>query len=178
MRESYFEYLLQFAGRDTHWGAYSWRKCFKLLHSIPFRATKEFPQDDRRACDACDMRYRWAEYEMGDKTLRDYLPKEVSVFEVMVRLAVVIEERFMTDDDYGDRTSQWFFYMISSMGLNGQTDECINEDEVTAIVNNFLDRKYDEKGKGGLFYLPSAFKEMNKIELWDQAMHFIVVTYL
>lgn len=47
---------------------------------------------------------------------------ECSVLEVMIALALRMEEETMASSEFGDRTNQWFWYMIVSLGLSGMTD--------------------------------------------------------
>lgn len=96
-----------------------------------------------------------------------------SVFEMMVALAVRIEEDIMDDPQYGCRISQWFWHMFSNLGLAKYDDKNYDGDAVYDIIQRFLNREYNEK-KGGIFKFrhrtPSPIED---VELWTQMSWYI-----
>ncbi len=80
----------------------------------------------------------------------------------------------MGDINCGDRTGQWFWRMIYSLGLSGQNDINFDEGYVDFVLNRFNSREYAPNGEGGLFTVNSGFgPPMNEIEIWRQAMRYL-----
>lgn len=74
----------------------------------------------------------------------------------------------MDDPAYGNRTSQWFWGMIVSLGLGGMTDAIFDRDYVEECLTRFLNREYERNGKGGLFTVKGTRRDMRKMEIWYQ----------
>jgi hypothetical protein len=89
---------------------------------------------------------------------------------MMVALAIRCEERIMKDPMKGDRTAQWFWGMISSLGLGGMTDYNFNEWVVADVIGRFLRREYDSDGKGGLFTIKRWDRDARDVEIWHQLL--------
>lgn len=124
------------------------------------------PMDENRAADGIDLRDRFAyEYRID---ILDIDADPCSILEMMVALAYRCEETIMDDMDYGDRTGQWFWNMIVSLGLGQMTDNNYDEDKVNYILKRFLDRRYDRTGKGGLFTIPRCKYDLRDEEIWYQ----------
>lgn len=88
----------------------------------------------------------------------------------MIALAVRCEEHIMDDPDIGDRTGQWFWNMIVSLGLGSMTDERFDGEYVDEVVDIFLNREYERNGEGGLFTVNDTDRDMRNVEIWYQ-MH-------
>ena len=117
------------------------------------------------------MRYRFAQskpLDTGSFDVRVYLGGPCTVLEMMVALAVRCEEDMMDDPDYGDRTSQWFWNMVVSLGLGGMTDRVYDYERVEMVIQRFLNRDYEPNGKGGLFTLRHAPFDARKVDIWHQ----------
>jgi hypothetical protein len=78
------------------------------------------------------------------------------------------EEEIMEDPDVGDRTAQWFWGMMKSLGLNGMTDNRFDERYVRDVVQIFLDREYEPNGRGGLFTINNCDYDLREVEIWYQ----------
>ena len=74
----------------------------------------------------------------------------------------------MDDPEKGDRTGQWFWRMVTNLGLGGMTDTRYDKNEVTYILNRFLRREYDRDGRGGLFTVKDPPTDLRKVEIWYQ----------
>ena len=74
----------------------------------------------------------------------------------------------MDDSRYGDRTTQWFWNMLSNLGVSYMTDDRFDEKEATEKIYNFLEKRYSPNGKGGLFYIPDAPEDLRNVEIWTQ----------
>ena len=74
----------------------------------------------------------------------------------------------MDDPDVGDRTGQWFWSMITSLGLGSMTDDRFDWHYTHTVVTRFLNREYEPNGKGGLFTIRNCHRDLRKVEIWDQ----------
>lgn len=169
----YFNWLYQLVCNDRYSFRFSHRKLLMRLHSIDF--TWVMDMDANRAYDGLALRYRFAcESSIDPNTMNLYFgDRPCSVFEMMIALAIRCEEGIMYDPDCGDRTGQWFWSMIVSLGLGGMTDQRYNREEVEHVIFRFLTRNYDRDGKGGLFTLPDCGVDMRNVEIWNQMCWYI-----
>lgn len=160
----YFDWLMRFVYDDYH--DLDYEPLCECLNSIEFYYTIQ--NDANRVSDAHALRYRFA-YETGIsyEDIDDAIRSSVSVFEVMIAMALRGEESIMRDFDIGDRTSLWFWTMIDSMHLSDQNYN-FNEDTIRSRVNSMLSRNYNSNGDGGLFTVNNPPYDMRKAELWYQ----------
>jgi hypothetical protein len=148
-------------------GAVSYRKLFTFLHDVEF--VHFVPHDENRADDGIALRYRYCQIHRCED-MEYYLSGPCSVLEMMVALAIRCEERIMCDFEKGDRTAQWFWSMITSLGLGGMTDYNFNEWVAGDIITRFLNREYDRDGKGGLFTIRRWNRDARDVEIWHQLL--------
>lgn len=166
LTDKYFEWLVNIVAQDRFNEETSYTKLFTHLHNTTF--VYSLPLDRNRAFDGRDLRYRFSRRFGCDESALDNLPCVCSVFEMMVALSIRCEEYIMDDPAYGNRTSQWFWRMISSLGLNGEYNGRYNENYVNDVLHRFLNRDYDSDGKGGLFAINGCREDLRQIEIWDQ----------
>jgi len=88
---------------------------------------------------------------------------------MIIALAIRIENQIMTSFDEGNRTGQWFWLMITNLGLNRLDDDHFNEETAEWFINRFLEREYADNGEGGLFVVENPFKSMTEVDIWTQA---------
>ena len=162
---SYFEWLYDYVCKVRVNKDVQYRQLFKLLHDTEFQFY--IRNDLNRARDGVDLRYRFA-IHMNDESIYDILDGPCSVLEMMVALAVRCEETIMDDPRYGDRTSQWFWNMLSNLGLSYMTDDRFDKEIATKKIYNFLEKRYDADGKGGLFYIKGCKEDLRDVEIWTQ----------
>ena len=74
----------------------------------------------------------------------------------------------MDDPEIGDRTTQWFWGMISNLGLSGMYDGNFDLVMVKWNINRFLNREYSPDGKGGLFTVRDCEYDLRDVEIWTQ----------
>ena len=98
----------------------------------------------------------------------EYLFGPCSVLEMMIALSIRCEESIMDDTEYGNRTGQWFWGMISSLGLSSMTDDMFDKQYATNVINKFLNREYEPNGKGGLFTIRNCKDDLRNVEIWYQ----------
>ena len=161
----YFEWLYDYVCKGRSHSKVSYRKLFEFLHQVEF--TFSIPNDINRARDGVDLRYRFA-LSKDDERILDILDGPCSVLEMMVALAIRCEEAIMDNTGYGDRTGQWFWNMTSNLGIGYMTDDIYDEKIVDDAVYNFLERRYDPDGKGGLFRIRGCEDDLRRYEIWTQ----------
>ena len=74
----------------------------------------------------------------------------------------------MSNTEYGDRTSQWFWNMMSNIGISFMTDDRYDERFLNTKLNIMLKRQYRPDGKGGLFYIRNCEDDLRNVEIWTQ----------
>ena len=163
----YFRWMCRLVCKDRFQGQMPYRKLLMHLNAREFFPT--MVMDENRAEDGVDLRYRFG-YEKGyDAAMVSMLDdRPCSILEMMVALALRCEEGIMYDPAFGDRTGEWFWYMIDSLQLTDMTDERYDPDHVDDILFRFHTRSYQKDGKGGLFYIPGTPKDMKNAEIWYQ----------
>lgn len=168
----YFNWLYDSVCGKRYAKSISYRKLLMLLHTVEFRYS--IPRDADRANDGCDLRYRFARlhnYDIDD--VLNCFDIECSILEMMIALAIRCEEDYMDDPKVGDRTGQWFWGMIVSLGLGSMTDSRFDRQFVENVVKRFLNRDYEPNGKGGLFTISNCNDDLRKIEIWYQLCYFL-----
>lgn len=172
IQEEYFEYLYNFTCRDRYSKHYSFKKLLRYLYDTEFEYS--IAMDKNRASDGISLRSRFASYYCIDnEDIEYYIPQPCSVLEMMIALAVRCEENIMDDPKKGNRTNQWFWGMISSLGLNGMFDDRFDEEYVEEVVNRFLDRNYEPDGRGGLFTVRHCDYDLRDVEIWTQLLWYL-----
>lgn len=173
MSISYLEWMYDLVRHQKYTEQNSYRQLFETLHDIEFTYT--INMDVNRYNDGIDLRYRFgkvAKYRRSD--VNRYLnSKPCSVLEMMVALAIRLEEHIMVDDEYGDRTGVWFWGMIENLGLIDMTDDNYIENYVRDAVQRFLDHDYGSNGEGGLFTVEYCDQDIREAEIWYQACWYL-----
>lgn len=147
----------------------NYNKLLRLLHNIEF--TWIIDLDSARASDGVEMRLRYCNETGCKRSSLGY--DECTVLEMMVALAVRIEDQIMQDIEYGDRTYKWFWLMIESMGLMDETDDSFHPDYAENRVINVLDRQYPKDGYGGWVYIPGTKNDLRNATIWYQMMWYL-----
>ena len=169
--KEYFEWLCNFVCDEEYDSINqmrSYSKLFEHLHMRPFVATLD--RDEHRISDGLELRMRFCQ-EMG------YFPeiqgqitngRPCSIFEMMLALALRCEETIMDDDDYGNRTGQWFWIMLVNLGLGHMSNQDYDEASADYILERFVNREYNPYGEGGLFVVHNPRQDMRTVEIWYQ----------
>ena len=141
------------------------------LYRIDFRWSVH--NDDNRISDAIELRYNYqADCEVTDDELEELLLIPCSIIEVICGLAIRMDE-IMRDPDGGAHIDRWFWELISNLGMLEFTDENYERglwslQDVKKIGDIFMDRTYDELGRGGLFPRNVCYKDQRECELFEQ----------
>lgn len=168
---AYFEWLCDIVCEDRYSETVSYTKLLAYLHDVKF--IYSIPKDKNRAADGIDMRYRFALGGHDYGYIADCLDGPCSVLEMMVALAVRCEEAIMDDPLIGNRTGQWFWGMIVSLGLGSMSDDRFDEGYVASIIEQFLYRNYEPNGRGGLFTIKPCNEDLRDVEIWVQMLWFL-----
>lgn len=178
IKNEYFEWLYNMVCQNRYSGPTSFRKLLMYLHSVEFRYS--IREDENRAEDGLDLRWRFAcvgEYTFSRAVnhyyVADCIDGPCSVLEMMVGLAVRCEENIMDDPAIGDRTAQWFWGMVTSLGLGAMIDSRFDKGRAEEIVERFLNREYESNGKGGLFTIKDSDCDLRDIEIWRQLCRYL-----
>lgn len=173
LNNAYFNWMYQLIYDEQCLKRLSYRKLLYLLHDTEFTYT--IAMDGNRYEDGIDLRYRFA-YENGYEgtMIAEYLDdRPCSVLEMLIALAIRLEEHIMADPEIGNRTGQWFWNMITNLGLGSMDDAKFDKNRVVDIIQRFLNRDYERNGKGGLFTVEHCRYDLRNIEIWYQACWYL-----
>lgn len=176
VRNEYFSWLCDLVCGDRFASTISYDMLLNHLHATEFRYLHT--RDRNRAEDGKSLRYRFVlEYGYPNRIL-EYLDGPCSVLELMVAIALHIEEKIMDDPLVGNRTKQWFWGMATSLGLGSSYNDRYDASYVDMVLNRFLDRQYEPNGKGGLFTVKRHEDDMREIEIFRQMCAYVnSITY-
>lgn len=162
----YFEWMFDLVCKDRYANSISFRKLLMQLHNTEF--TYCLRNDKNRAEDGISLRYRFAYENPEFDDAEAYLDGPCSILEMMLALSIRCEESIMDNPTIGDRTAQWFWGMITNLGLGAMYDTNYDRRVVDAILTRFLDRQYEPNGKGGLFTIRNRNRDLRDVEIWYQ----------
>ena len=174
VQADYFAWLCDIVCGNIYAREISFKKLLSYLHEVDF--TWSIPLDENRAEDGISLRYRFARLQVHEdlvNAVADMLIGSCSVLEMMVALAIRCEEDIMDDTAYGDRTRQWFWNMIASLGLGLMTDDRFDRHIVEDIIQKFLHHRYEPNGKGGLFTVRNSPVDLRTVEIHVQQNHYL-----
>lgn len=173
--EDYLDFLMDYCGfgnifkhlnkRDLE--KYNW--IFHILHNKNFRFIIE--RDDNRAWDGIKYRDIYVENNIFIKDLKEvniFMNKDCSVMEMLIGLAIRIENEYIGDPS-DEHPEDLFFIMISNLGLLDAEDNF----EVNFIIDKWLDRRFTKTGKGSPFPVKKDKRDQRKLEIWDQIISYI-----
>lgn len=169
----YLPWLVSFVVDEDSFKRYS--TLFEKLYFTEFNHRLLFEHDFDRSMDGKNMRWRF-ERTVGN-TLHDISSSEFIAFEEMpcsllemiIALALRMEENIATDERQGDRTGMWFWEMLTNLGLGYMTNDRFDIHEYERCVNNFHNRTYDPDGKGCLFRSKTKpIQQMANLDIWYQ----------
>ena len=174
INEEYFEWMYHLVcSENRQRNKISYKRLLYFLYTVVF--TPIMDMDDSRQIDGIKFRYRFA-FENGypDTYVDEYLNRDAcSVLEMMIALAARVENEITDNYLYGNRTGQWFWSMINSLGLNHMDDRNFDHNYCEEVIDNFLARRYEPNGKGGLFTLEHPYSDMRYVDIWCQFMWYL-----
>lgn len=166
----YFDWLCEMVCEDRFSTQISYKKLLTFLYETDFRYS--ILKDQNRAEDGMDLRYRFSLHS-GIEDAELYLDGNCSVLEMMIALAIRCEETLMDDPRIGNRTGQWFWGMITNLGLGSVTDSQFDNRRVGEVISRFLDREYEPDGRGGLFRVRNCDCDLRTVEIWYQLCYYL-----
>ena len=172
IENEYFEWLYDLMTNRKFTRRISYRKLLMYLHNTEF--TYLIDKDENRAKDGINLRRRFAIHQYHEKLdVESYLTGPCSVLEMMVALAIRCEETIMDNPEIGDRTCQWFWQMVTNLGLGGMYDDNYDRGLVIDTITDFLNREYLPNGEGGLFTINNTNRDLRRVEIWTQMCWFL-----
>jgi len=134
--------------------------------------------DDNRANDGRNLRDLFADDEKYDDI--EPINGPCTVLEMLIGLAMRMDG-IMADLDNTNRTSKWFWEIITNVGLDKFNDdvyfELNGEININTAIDIILERTYRRNGKGGLFPLKFNKKDQRKVEIWYQMSEYLLENY-
>lgn len=175
IRNQYFNWLSDLVYESGYSKTLSYKKLLIHLHSTEFRSL--LPMDENRAEAGKNLRWRFVlntDYDPADydRILGD-LDEPCSVLELMVAIAIHMEEDIMDDPTVGDRTSQWFWGMVVNLGLGSMSDDRFDKRYFEDAMETFLNREYEPDGRGGLFTIRDCERDLRDVEIFHQVCWYI-----
>lgn len=152
---------------DKNYSNDTYNNLFMDLYTCDFTWSRTVPRDGDRAEDGLQLRQKLGFSDI----LQD---KPCSVLEMLIALAIRIDNELMYSFDEGDRTVQWFWEMIVNMGLGSQNDYNYDAAYVNSCIERFIRREYDADGSnGGIFVLSNPRENLKNVDIWYQAMWYL-----
>lgn len=165
----YFDWLDSLVSIGRYRKPFSYQKLLMLLHDTEFVYICDL--DKNRAADGISLRYQFAgvctEYD-EDEIFQCLDDAPCSVLEMMIALAKRCENTIMDDPKIGNRTQQWFWTMITNLGLGDMYDSRFDRRYVKKVIDKFLNREYSPDGDGGLFRIRNCDEDLRTVEIWTQ----------
>lgn len=170
--EVYLRWLYDLVNKSVDEDTPTYHQLFECLYNVIF--IPKLAMDENRCKDGIELRSDFARETGMTDAFSDETP--CSVLEMLVALARRCEYQFMHNTDIGDRTSTWFWIMLTNMGLVQYTDDVNFQDIYEAVetatykLNN---RDYYPDGSdGGPFIIEGAPRDLRTVEYWYQMCWF------
>lgn len=175
VREEYFNWIKGRVIKKKFKDApMQFNKLLERLFEVEFTYT--IPLDYNRYDDGLRVRELWEYEEKLPKHTCEQITGPCMMLEMMFGLAVRAEDH-LGNPRFGDRTGQWFWYMVRSLELNRYecTDDGFDIEYVDSCINRFLNKEYMSNGRGGLFLVYDCEEDFREIEIWVQLQRFLMV---
>lgn len=169
IEKEYYNWICGLMCGKDHFKLTSFSNLLSMLYDREFIWTIQ--QDENRAEEGIELRCRFVrEYEYEMSYITRYLGgrRSCSILEMMAALAIRCEENIMDDPEIGDRTTQWFWSMVDSLGLGAMYNSRFNPDYIDDVLTKFIKRDYSPNGKGGLFTIKKYPRDLRQVEIWYQ----------
>ena len=166
----YFRWLSGLVNEKGNHKDISYTKLLTRLHETEF--IYSLPMDENRAANGVALRYRFECEHPDVDDIKLYLTGPCSILEMMIALSLKCEN-IMDNPHIGNRTSQWFWGMVTNLGLGSMYDSHFDIEYVDAVLKRFVERKYEPNGKGGLFTIKHNPCDLRNIEIWRQLMWYL-----
>ncbi len=135
------------------------------------------PNDDNRAIDGIQLRDRFIEAEKEGNYSEGLSFGPCTILEMLISLADRMDFMLYNPDLGKERCEKWFWMFIDNLKLykydNDDPEVSKKRKLNNIIIRKFLERDYDESGKGGIFPLKHPTKDQRYVEIWYQMMSYI-----
>lgn len=173
LEKGYFEWLYDLVCNDGYVKELEYDELLFHLYQINFVFLMD--RDENRFYDGISLRYYYgnevgADQKQIEKVLDD---RPCSVLEMLVALALRIENELMSDPEYGNRAWKWFWKMMTNLNLGGMTNDKFDKEYVDRVIERMLARKYEANGRGGLFTIANCKEDLRDVEIWAQMNWYI-----
>lgn len=177
LEQRYFTWLCEYADYDAYRNSSKYRNLLNYLYQVDYIPLHD--RDINRALDGQRLRYRFGSDEgLSDEIISSELDyRACSLLEMMIALAIRIEDDVMYDPEMGLRVAKWFWKMVNNLGLTDMKDTHYYEPTVEEVVSIFLAGKYEANGAGGLFKLNNPPYDLRTHEIWDQMNRYLLEKY-
>ena len=145
---SYFYDLVNFVD-----GAGAYENVLQALFNTPFEAKVAKDENRLKDCRYLREKFGWPTVNPGN------------CLEVLIVVARDMED-ILYDDRHGNRTVEWFWLMMSNMGLTEYTNARYEDTAVLDIIDKFVQRKYKTNGEGGPFPLRRPPNNQRRADLF------------
>ena len=147
-----------------------YNRLFNYLYSTQFRWS--IKNDANRAADGITLR---------NNIIRNSIEADAlgpcRVLEMLIALAIRCENDIMQEESLGDRTGIWFWTMLDNLGLVEMDDPHYDQEVVQFIVSRFMDRKFDRRGYGSIFFANNRREDFRSTEFWYHMCWFLAEQY-
>lgn len=159
---------------DAQKGLSHWMLIRKLFCTM-FEWTKS--SDINRAMDGKYLRRHFELEELTNAEIfsdsyKNWLDQPCSMLEMIIgvakRLSIVIDSPLPT----------CFWSIIRNLDLLQFHDDSYFEIEVSARLQKFMNRDYDEDGTGGLFPIRNPMKDQRDLDILDQMNNYVIERFL
>ena len=164
--EIYYDWLLDFVCDDDQRLIYS--ELLANLYNTEFHWTIDL--DENRALWGIALRDEFKDFHYISCRDERILDGPCNMLELMVSLARQIDN-VLYNDRFGEQYGRWFWYMVDSLGVR-MDDDTFNEGIFNEHMEIFMNREYDNDGKGSLFYIPGCEFACKSVEIWMQKCKF------
>lgn len=144
----------------------------KMMYDLEYHYTLQV--DDDRSVDGKTLRNIYAR-ETGDKYIH-YWNGSCSVLEMLVALSVRADKDITGVPD-NDGSFVWFWTFVENLGLMEYDDSHFDPDAVCQIIDDWMERRYQKNGFGGLFPVQNeSGRDQRNLSTWQQLCQYIMET--
>lgn len=145
-------------------------KLMNELFDITFTAIN--PHDENRIEDAISLREEF----LNIAGINGGFDREVNVLEVLVALAIRIEDEYIGDPGNPD-PSYIFWEMCCNLELDFYTDVRFSYNSIHSIVEPWVLRDFEYDGEGSIFPIKHPIQDQRRIEIWSQMQEYLSENY-